>query len=803
MKAADLPSDPGTCKLNTKERPITTISEKKTTRGECVSTSDIDAIFIPDNGTGAVLIPDTSKNGEGTLLKNNLKGCSSIFYGDFDGCLEKLFYFLFYAIPSFLITYAAYFFNAMVVVGINSTVINQSTFIQPAWAIVRDLSNLFFILILLYVAIKTILGMGGHDTKKMISSVIIMALLINFSMFFTKIIIDSSNILALIFYNKLEVNEKRPDGSIKPRSYTPTTKFEERDIAGGMVKVFNPTHLLSQKFYDDLKRKGQVIPAGYGDVAVVGTLAITPSPFFLTQIAAVLRGGYVLYGSFVGYNDIPMPTMLALILITGLILGFATYAFTIAGLAFLSRLIELWILIIFSPFAFMSFVIPQFAHVEYIGWDSWLKRLLEVSFMAPIFMFFMYFIFLLISTNIFDAIKLPLVDETISQTILGIIIPATLVLILLLQATKFAKKSSGVLGEAVISGAKVLGGLAIGGAALGTAFALRGTVGKFMKGASTGDTAANRLVSNRALLAKNQAIIANPAKNIADKSRALAENNRVQGDINRGKIQQALGVQMLQNWVGKRLNTDQHNIEHAGHARHDLDEAAGKVAHGKKWDDLNGQQRYEARRQIARDRVVRDNKASGKFVIDPTTGLAATRQIVDALTGAITNTPIGAFGTRNWDSLSTDEREAIDKSAEVGNDPATGHAIAGRALANNSTVADGLIQDARGQQGLISKMVQSSVTGTYDPRNLASIIAKEQSTGVAKAAMMLTGAVALGMRGALKQAGANHGEAQGNTFKDIGNTISDALKSAKINVDLSHVGEEKKEDHKGGGGGHH
>jgi hypothetical protein len=206
---------------------------------------------------------------------------------------------------------------------------------------------------------------------------------------------------------------------------------------------------------------------------------------------------------------------------------------------------------------------------------------------------------------------------------------------------------------------------------------------------------------------------------------------------------------------------------------------------------------------MARDRVVRDNKASGKFVINPTTGLAAMRPIIDALTGVITMTPVGAFGTRNWDALSTEEREAIDKSAEVGNDPATGHAIAGRALANNTTVGDTLIQDARGQQGLISKVVQSTVTGTYDVRNLANIVAKEQSSGVAKAAMMLTGAVALGMRGALKQAGANHGEAQGNFFKDIGNTVSDALKSAKINVDLSHVGEEKKEDNKGGGGAHH
>jgi len=46
---------------------------------------------------------------------------------------------------------------------------------------------------------------------------------------------------------------------------------------------------------------------------------------------------------------------------------------------------------------------------------------------------------------------------------------------------------------------------------------------------------------------------------------------------------------------------------------------------------------------------------------------------------------------------------------------------------------------------------------------------------------------------------------EGNFMKDLGNTISDSLKSMKVNVDLGHVGETKSsaDAHGGGGEAHH
>lgn len=75
--------------------------------------------------------------------------------------------------------------------------------INVAWKVMRDLANLAFIFILLYIAIGTILRLDGVNTKKLLVRVIIIALLLNFSLFFTKLLIDTSNIITIGFYNKV------------------------------------------------------------------------------------------------------------------------------------------------------------------------------------------------------------------------------------------------------------------------------------------------------------------------------------------------------------------------------------------------------------------------------------------------------------------------------------------------------------------------------------------------------------------------------------------------------------------------
>lgn len=78
--------------------------------------------------------------------------------------------------------------------------INDGTVIK-GWTIVRDLCNMFFILIMLLVAFGTILRIQGYGIKTLLKSVIIMAVLINFSKLICGLIIDFAQVIMLTFVN--------------------------------------------------------------------------------------------------------------------------------------------------------------------------------------------------------------------------------------------------------------------------------------------------------------------------------------------------------------------------------------------------------------------------------------------------------------------------------------------------------------------------------------------------------------------------------------------------------------------------
>ena len=76
--------------------------------------------------------------------------------------------------------------------------------IKEVWGVFRDIINMMFIFVLLYSAITTILQISKESWKKTVASVIVAALLINFSLFFTKVMIDSSNYFAVTIYNQIK-----------------------------------------------------------------------------------------------------------------------------------------------------------------------------------------------------------------------------------------------------------------------------------------------------------------------------------------------------------------------------------------------------------------------------------------------------------------------------------------------------------------------------------------------------------------------------------------------------------------------
>ncbi len=73
--------------------------------------------------------------------------------------------------------------------------------VKIGWAIVRDLCNMFFILILLVIAFATILRIESYSAKRLLPKLLIMAVLINFSKTIFGLIIDFSQVIMLTFVN--------------------------------------------------------------------------------------------------------------------------------------------------------------------------------------------------------------------------------------------------------------------------------------------------------------------------------------------------------------------------------------------------------------------------------------------------------------------------------------------------------------------------------------------------------------------------------------------------------------------------
>lgn len=73
------------------------------------------------------------------------------------------------------------------------------TAVTTGWVIVRDLCNMFFVLILLVIAFATILRVESYNVKKLLPKLIIMAVLINFSKTICGLIIDFAQVIMLTF----------------------------------------------------------------------------------------------------------------------------------------------------------------------------------------------------------------------------------------------------------------------------------------------------------------------------------------------------------------------------------------------------------------------------------------------------------------------------------------------------------------------------------------------------------------------------------------------------------------------------
>ena len=105
-------------------------------------------------------------------------------------------------------------------------------FLQDGWVIVRDVCNLFFLLALLFIAFCTILRIEKYHAKKTLLTLIIMALLINFSKPITVFIFDGSQLLMNYFMTNQGMSLQ---SVITGSGLSDLGKMFSRDLGGSLI----------------------------------------------------------------------------------------------------------------------------------------------------------------------------------------------------------------------------------------------------------------------------------------------------------------------------------------------------------------------------------------------------------------------------------------------------------------------------------------------------------------------------------------------------------------------------------------
>jgi hypothetical protein len=264
-------------------------------------------------------------------------------------------------------------------------IFSLSPAINLGWTIVRDIANIIFIFVLIYISLGTIIkGTAGFKTKDLLTKVIIAAILINFSLFFTKVVIDVSNIFGNWMY-------------------------------GGIVTTL------------DANKKGTKAPtitdlinARMGIIQFWTGGSNATSNQTAKNVYTNAENSYV--GQFI---------RLAVVLI-------ATYIFAYCAIMFFARAITLLFLMVFSPIGFLGGILPQLK--KYSG--QWRDELTSAAIFPVAFLLLLY-----ISLQFINSLQKLTVNFGDSK--IAIYFQYFMIIFLLNATLKLAKENSGEMGKAL------------------------------------------------------------------------------------------------------------------------------------------------------------------------------------------------------------------------------------------------------------------------------------------------------------------------------------------------------------------
>ncbi|HWO07732.1 MAG TPA: hypothetical protein VNM40_04105 [Candidatus Paceibacterota bacterium] len=242
--------------------------------------------------------------------------------------------------------------------GIENTVVNFNTAIygrvasgvQDVWIAFRDIANIIIIGIFVFVAIEMILGTTTFGGKKMVAKVLIVAILINFSMLFSRIIIETGNFIAGQFYKAVQLQIGAPAGSGANFSVNPTNAglTASTQYATGISGRFSQLMGVT-----GFAQTGEALWKTANDPKNGGYIALLQG--LLTAVIFLAAAVVFLYGTFL----------------------------------MVVRAIMLVFLMMTSSLAFASYLLPEKILGGY-GWSTWWNALLRNVIFGPLLLIFLW-----------------------------------------------------------------------------------------------------------------------------------------------------------------------------------------------------------------------------------------------------------------------------------------------------------------------------------------------------------------------------------------------------------------------------
>lgn len=229
-----------------------------------------------------------------------------------------------------LLNYAVYFYT----LGFGAVYLETGlgAAIDDLWSTVRDVFNLTFIFGLVYIGLMLIINSEDSKARRGLIYLIGAALLVNFSLFFTKAIIDISHVLTDGIIQGFQISGASAPNTVQLQS----TTIYVKDLSGAFVNLMD----LSSVF----------------------------------QVSAVQNVNITSGGAW------------GLIFLTMIILLIATFVFAAGAFLLIVRFIALNFFMVLSPVMFLGWVFPSLSNFS----SEWWRKFLRSAFLAPAYIFLLY-----------------------------------------------------------------------------------------------------------------------------------------------------------------------------------------------------------------------------------------------------------------------------------------------------------------------------------------------------------------------------------------------------------------------------